>query len=998
MKRFGSGIVDRVLDRRFGVIIYEKIMPVKDYDFFLNSDSANDLEKLGVLVRRLVDARMRVWFSLWEVGSGVVPSEVLQSVISRSAFVCLCGVGSTADAEIARSNGIECIEIDLSLGPEPSYSILTAAIAAHTRAAPSPGAPNNSVENAINILRGELPDLQKIKKLVKDLKALKQFGYARRLLGRAREAFNTTLDSEDRLFLGQQHALCTYKDPDQPADEKFDTAISILRQVDDLKKTKNQETLGIAGAAYKYKFETFGQKADLERSLSYYLRGYEAGPRQDFGYTSINAAYVLELLARQESDDAKQAGAISTAAEIRRKQAQDIRNELIQVLPPLQYEPGREYLTSQWWFLVTVSEAFFGLGRFDEAFYWLQNGVGRSAVEDWEFESTARQLASIAKNQADPDEELERSPAWNVIAAFLGPGKAAGVRSVFLGRVGLALSGGGFRASLFHIGVLARLAELDVLRHVEVLSCVSGGSIIGAHYYLELRQLLQTKRDAEITRDDYIEMIDRIQRDFLSGVQRNIRTRMVANFWINLKMMFLPNVSRTEYTGRLLETEIFSKVKDDGQRLLNRLMIHPSGETDFSPKDQNWCRITKVPILVLNATALNTGHNWQFTAKSMGEPPAGVDSKVDANYRLRRMNYWQAPEKYHDFPLGHAVAASAAVPGLFEPLHLPDLYPGIDVRLVDGGVHDNQGVFSLLEQGCSVMLVSDASGQMESVDKPGSGAFGTLLRSNSVLQARIRVAEYHDLDGRKMSAILRNLMFLHLKKDVEADPLNWVGCQDPIEASDEARPAYKKGPLTNYDILKDVQKALANVRTDLDSFHDIEAFALMTSGYRMTERDFADYVRGFPQVSPINKNWRFLQVEPAMKLATGWDKQNRELVRLLTVSSCLAFKVWMLYPALKVVGITSVVILAIALVALAFRHSAYPIITIGQALAFAVSIAAAYLVGENVVRVVRFRDTVRKVLSSIGLCLGGFIVAWVHLICFDKLYLRLGKVKRIATN
>jgi len=58
------------------------------------------------------------------------------------------------------------------------------------------------------------------------------------------------------------------------------------------------------------------------------------------------------------------------------------------------------------------------------------------------------------------------------------------------GKVGLALPGGEFRASFFHIGVLARLAELDFLRHVEVLSCVSGGSIVGAQYYLELRNLL----------------------------------------------------------------------------------------------------------------------------------------------------------------------------------------------------------------------------------------------------------------------------------------------------------------------------------------------------------------------------------------------------------------------------------------------------------------------------------------------------------------------------
>ena len=45
---------------------------------------------------------------------------------------------------------------------------------------------------------------------------------------------------------------------------------------------------------------------------------------------------------------------------------------------------------------------------------------------------------------------------------------------------GLALSGGGFRASFFHLGVLARLAEMDLLRRVEVISTVSGGSIIGA--------------------------------------------------------------------------------------------------------------------------------------------------------------------------------------------------------------------------------------------------------------------------------------------------------------------------------------------------------------------------------------------------------------------------------------------------------------------------------------------------------------------------------------
>ena len=58
------------------------------------------------------------------------------------------------------------------------------------------------------------------------------------------------------------------------------------------------------------------------------------------------------------------------------------------------------------------------------------------------------------------------------------------------GKLGLALSGGGFRAALFHVGVLAQLAEQDLLRFVSVISTVSGGSIIGAFYYLRVIKLM----------------------------------------------------------------------------------------------------------------------------------------------------------------------------------------------------------------------------------------------------------------------------------------------------------------------------------------------------------------------------------------------------------------------------------------------------------------------------------------------------------------------------
>ena len=61
------------------------------------------------------------------------------------------------------------------------------------------------------------------------------------------------------------------------------------------------------------------------------------------------------------------------------------------------------------------------------------------------------------------------------------------------GRLGLCLSGGGLRAAFLHLGLLARMAECDMLRDLEALSCTSGGSTLGSCLYLQLKQLLETK-------------------------------------------------------------------------------------------------------------------------------------------------------------------------------------------------------------------------------------------------------------------------------------------------------------------------------------------------------------------------------------------------------------------------------------------------------------------------------------------------------------------------
>jgi predicted acylesterase/phospholipase RssA len=49
---------------------------------------------------------------------------------------------------------------------------------------------------------------------------------------------------------------------------------------------------------------------------------------------------------------------------------------------------------------------------------------------------------------------------------------------------GLALSGGGFRASLYHLGVIRFLRDAHILPSISTITSVSGGSIIAAHLVL----------------------------------------------------------------------------------------------------------------------------------------------------------------------------------------------------------------------------------------------------------------------------------------------------------------------------------------------------------------------------------------------------------------------------------------------------------------------------------------------------------------------------------
>ncbi len=849
---------------------------------------------------------------------------------------------------------------------------------------------NNLLQKANDIRRGEEVKPVEAFKIAKELAKQQYFDAAQRLAQHLLDTNN--VDAQNTVELRQKLALWTSKNPDAPDDTKHDQALEIL---DGIKATEggasladstDPETLGIAGGICKRKWLVTGRQAILKQSLRFYERGAEQGIELDNGYTAINAAFVIDLLASVDS----------AASAARKAEAQSIRERVRDTLLAIKSEPAwqggppREQVR---WFNETIAEAYFGLGDYKNATIYLKRAYALGQVEPWELETTARQFAWLARLQdpgATTSAEFDQSAAWNVLRDVYGGNAVAGAGSLFAGKFGLALSGGGFRASLFHVGVLAALAERDLLRHVEVISCVSGGSILGAHYYLELRQLLQEKDDASITRDDYVKLVERVATDFLAGVQKNIRTRIGTDWIANLRMIFQPGYTTTKRLSALYESHLYGRIKDDGERVLRNLLVRPKGDENCKPKYDNWKRANKVPILILNATSVNTGHNWQFTASWMGEPPAFIDSEIDGNYRLRRMYLGtEAPEPHRDIRIGDAVAASACVPGLFTPLELRNLYKdGVTVRLVDGGVHDNQGVFGLLDQNCTVMIVSDASGQMTTVDDPPDDPVGVLLRTISLLQARVRTAEYREIESRRRTGRLKSLLFLHLKQGLDTEDRDWINCKNPKQLMKQDLHK-QRAVLTKYGILKRFQRLIAGVRTDLDSFNETEAFALMTSGYNMTAQNIETSIQGVP-LDQRPHQWRFLKVASSLR-----DAADKKLESLLKVGGMGMLKIWELSKVLRTLKTILWVAAGLALlVALVMWHDE-PLFSLRGFISALALLGLTIALGKFglawILKFFNVRKTAHQFLVGVALSVAGWLGTWVHILIFDRMYLIKGK-------
>lgn len=359
------------------------------------------------------------------------------------------------------------------------------------------------------------------------------------------------------------------------------------------------------------------------------------------------------------------------------------------------------------------------------------------------------------------------------------------VESIKEKRIALALSGGGFRASFFHIGVLSELARSGLLKHVTAISTVSGGSIIGAYYYLEL-QRHRNRLNRDLVDQDYIEIIENISIDFFKKVNRNLRNKF---FFHHLGDLFTRNKSLAE-NHNLVE-------------LLNKYFFD-----DFSFSNKNvtmdqLCQSEGLPKLIINSTNINFGKVCCFTsdlkdAENNFFKFAEEISKHQANkYKF----------DYKKLTIGHAVAASSCVPGLFPPMNI--LLDKSILSFVDGGVIDNLGISALMEEDYEEIIVSDGSLHIDQTFYYETSQLDMLMRTNDILMDQLKE------NSIRSNNLSKKIILVSIRSGLSKEP-----------------PSFKLGsmPLTDYGVDQSVQYYLSKIRTDLDTFTNIEAESLMVSG------------------------------------------------------------------------------------------------------------------------------------------------------------------------
>jgi predicted acylesterase/phospholipase RssA len=405
--------------------------------------------------------------------------------------------------------------------------------------------------------------------------------------------------------------------------------------------------------------------------------------------------------------------------------------------------------------------------------------------------------------------------------------------------IALCLSGGGFRATFFHLGTISLLRQCALLPRVRAVYSVSGGSILAANLALNWQKYLSA--------DD--------------GKFKDACAPLIS-------------LTRVNPRGLLLWFTFFGLLPGVGPLLLKRL-YSKTAEIRGELKD-----LPAEPAFHILATSIKTGNLVSFSREGV---------QLDA-----------APIGGTHLPLAQAVTASSAFPPLLSPVVLTakqllvreeQLGAAVE-RLTDGGIYDNLGLVNLLdeirtgrdEHGCETVLASDASAPFLQTQKDKySDILGRTFRTTDILMKRVA-----DLESQRAAADAGTHLH-HLSPHLVR-----INIETKVEQSKVAN----RVNISEYKVQDEaIQALVATIRTDLNIFTDLEIAALLRHGYETALLQLASnglLPKDFKPTDPCTAlsldyedNVHFIREK--LKAASVRSYRGSRLLALLIVSGILIF-------------------------------------------------------------------------------------------------------------
>lgn len=350
-----------------------------------------------------------------------------------------------------------------------------------------------------------------------------------------------------------------------------------------------------------------------------------------------------------------------------------------------------------------------------------------------------------------------------------------------MAKLGLALSGGGFRATLFHLGVVRFLRDAGVLPEITEIASVSGGSILGAHLALNWDRY---------NGDD--QQFDEAAEQIVRFVRFDVRNHIVRRLPLLALPRFLSKLTPWRSRGATANAvfERYYRAQLFGDRCLYEL--------------------PESPRLHILATSVSNGGLAVFNRDGLY-----IQQRADTS----ATEFALIPGTLASIP--KVVGASSAFPGFFPPVEITAADLGVREGqfptewFTDGGVYDNLGLraFSWLKHQkleFDRILVGDAGKPFQVLTHGALGLIGRSVRASDILSDRVWQLERENF----FSA---------------GSEFTFIPITDTVDLKDD--------PTALHPV---VQAEVQSIRTDLDRFSSAEINALVMHGYEVARKVYRE--------------------------------------------------------------------------------------------------------------------------------------------------------------